>query len=264
MKKLILFSLLTLFLFSACESDFENKIFDHKNGQTLAQLTVNKTSLPTPAEGATLELEVLVTTKSNVDRTISINIDDSVENAAPTSAYTISNLVIPANSFSGKIRIESNYSAVPEQGSIYLAFSISDIENSNPVIDKGNVEIELYRKCLPITGEYSVILYDVYCDGWQGSKLVVNIDGVETAFSIPDGARVLDNCGGPGSIGDQTLTVPADADTITFTWVSGAYPEECAFEVYDSNGTLILQEGNPDDYDTPPANGVVPFNPCNF
>lgn len=145
MKNIInkLFVLFLLIGLAGCESD--PLLYDVVNGQTLAQFSSSSGSLATPAGGASTTVDVLVSTVSSADREIAISIDAS--STATADQYTISNLVIPANSYIGTITITSNFEALPEEGNSNLVLKLGDIGNSATVVEKGTFNLQFFRKC---------------------------------------------------------------------------------------------------------------------
>ena len=104
----------------------------------------------------------------------------------------------------------------------------------------------------PIAGDYTVDMHDSYGDGWQGSKIIVEIDGnVAYELSIPDLWTV-----GGGNVGDpqfvnatETVTVPAGATSLVWKWHSGDYPSEATFEITGPNSGNVIYEGGPSEPD---------------
>ena len=78
-------------------------------------------------------------------------------------------------------------------------------------------------------------LYDSYGDGWTGNKLLVYMEG------YPEPAPLTINS---GSYTETNLSV-IPGRTITLRWQNGDYPEDCSFEVYYADGTLIYSCNSP-------------------
>lgn len=251
--------------FNSCNKDDELIVFDAENGQTLAQFSATSGLLATPADGVTsLDFSVLVTTVSSVDRTITFDIDTSVASAATADQYSISNLVIPANSYTGTFTVTSNFANLPEEGSSFLVINLTGVEgSSNAVFEKSTLTIELYRKCPVVAGDYTFRLVDVYGDGWQGSKIIMTIDGASQEVKLPnyyDGEYAY----GPIYYDyNFTVTVPEGTEELSFEYVGGSYPEETYYEIYSPNNILIYTDGDSNGYSVVPAGGLIPFNPCN-
>lgn len=149
-----LFTMLLAFsLITSCDQDSELIEFDTVNGQTLAQFNSSSLVLATPEEGFTVDVEILVTTQSPSDRSITIEIDAS--STATTDQYNISNLTIPAGTFIGTMIVSANFNALPEVGSSFLTVNLLDIENSDAVIEKGSVTFEFFRKCPLVLSEFA-------------------------------------------------------------------------------------------------------------
>lgn len=138
------FILMGLAVLASCEEN-EIPILD-VDGQVLAQFGSSSIVLPTPEEGTSEEIEVIVTNTSSSERTIEVTVDTS--STATEDQYTISNLVIPANSYTGTFTISSNYDALPETGSTELVLNLVGIGNEGDVaVSNGTLEVEMFRKC---------------------------------------------------------------------------------------------------------------------
>lgn len=133
----------------SCEENEIPQIND-VNGITLAQFARTSAVLPTPEEGASTQVDVILTTISDTARNIEVSVDP--ESTAGEDQYEISNLVVPANSYRGTIRISSSYDALPETGSSKLILNLTGIENSETLIENGQLNVEMFRTC-PIVPE---------------------------------------------------------------------------------------------------------------
>jgi len=112
----------------------------------------------------------------------------------------------------------------------------------------------------PITGDYILDMYDGYGDGWQGSKITVTIDGVATDYSLPNYWNV-----GVGNVGDPqyvhqtvTVTVPAGAQSVVWSFTAGDYPSEVSFTITGPNSGNIIGDFGPN-----PPEGELNLNYCN-
>jgi len=160
MKNLIIkFSILLFVMAGVVSCEQEMIVYDVENGQTLAQFSRASAALPTPEEGGTTTVDVLVSTVSSSERTIEVSVDTS--STASAASYEISDLVIPANSYVGTITITSIYDAVPETGSSFLVLNLDSIANGDTVVEKGTLTVELFRKC-------AIVLSD-FVGTWTGS-----------------------------------------------------------------------------------------------
>lgn len=265
--KLLSLMVAVILVTSSCDKKDELIVFDNINGQTMIQFSSSTLTLATPAEGYSAEVNVLVTTVSDVDREITIEVVPQIDPdkvSATPDQYTISNLVIPAGSYSGTVTITSNYDNLPENGSTFLTIKLTGLANSSAYVDKGTINAEFYRKCPIKAGDYRFHLIDVYGDGWQGSHLTITIDGVSQNVALPNWWDVGVNYG-PAFYDDNLyVNVPEGTDTLTFSYTAGSYPEETYYEIYTPDDILIASDGNPNDYVDPPAEGPIPFNSCNF
>ena len=169
------FSIIALFvsiglLFTSCEEN-ENPIFDNVNGQTMSQFVGSSNTLGVNADGSSFaEVTVLVTTVSTSDRTI-----DVVAGAGSTAAanqYSISNLVIPAGSYEGTLRIEGDYTNLPSDNSaVSLEMNLTGI-NGGGAVENGTYTLSLFRFC-------PVVLADLV-GTWSGDGSWWDIFGYTT------------------------------------------------------------------------------------
>ena len=79
------------------------------------------------------------------------------------------------------------------------------------------------------------VLHDSYGDGWNGNKLAVELEGYHEPLFL-----TFNN-------GSSTLkhVYANSGSTITLRWQTGSYTEECSFEVYYADGTLIYSCSSP-------------------
>lgn len=107
----------------------------------------------------------------------------------------------------------------------------------------------------PITGDYVINMQDSYGDGWQGSAVICTIDGVEFSASLPD---YWSTGLGPFSTGTATITVPAGASTVVWSFVAGDWPSEVTFQIIGPNSGNVIGDFGPS-----PVEGELALNLCN-
>jgi hypothetical protein len=140
-----------LFMVSCADNDIP--IYDTVNGQTLAQFSLTSAVLGTPEEGASVDVDVTVTTKTDSERTITVAADPS--STATPDQYEISNLVIPAGSYTGTITITSNFNAIPESGTSVLVLNLTDVSGSNDIVfANSTLNVEFFRKCPIVLADF--------------------------------------------------------------------------------------------------------------
>ena len=247
MKKSIIALFILLGLF-ACEEE-ELIIFDVDNGQTLAQFSFTSALMGTAAEGATLDVEVTVTTRSDSERTISIQVDPS--STASSDQYTISNAIIPAGAFVGSFTISSNFDALPDEGNTLLVLNITDVSNSNNVIfENAQLSITLFRECPILGGDWVIEMGDSYGDGWQtatnggGPGLMVTLNTgevFEVGLCTPYEANTYD-CIAEFSFGTDVITFPDGVESAEWFW-PGDFWGEISFDIFSPNGNLVASFG---------------------
>ncbi|MDY0089755.1 MAG: hypothetical protein RBR78_05270 [Flavobacteriaceae bacterium] len=172
-------------------------------------------------ESATREVKVFSTLKSNVDRTVQVEIltgDDAANQPYSTAEegdFTVSSLsvVIPAGEYSGSFNISFNPD-LPVTASRYVTFGIVTPDDLVLNKTKDKIKISYNRLCLSNT-----IVYNLTLDPW----------GSETTWEIKNSSGVVVQQGGPYSDGtDAAHPQP----TMTFTLDDGSY----TFTIYDAYG----------------------------
>ncbi len=250
MKKYILFFCTAFFILASCEEQ-EVTVFDTENGQTLAQLSVTSAALGTPAEGASIELEVQVTTKSGSDRAISLVADAS--STATPDQYSISGLVIPAGEFTATVTITSNFEALPEEGATTLILNLTDVAGSNDIVfSNESLTISLFRECpeAPTPGDWIVNMQDSYGDGWQsttsngGPGLMVTLstgEVFEVGLCTPYEANTY-ACTPELSSGSATITIPDGVESAEW-FFPGDFWGEMSFQIIAPSGNTVADFG---------------------
>ena len=93
---------------------------------------------------------------------------------------------------------------------------------------------------------FSLLMFDSWGDGWNGSSITILADGT------PVLTATLDN----GSVGSETFSAPEGA-VITATWVAGSFTSEVSFELEDASGAIVAGGGfgSTIDYSVPSGSG---------
>lgn len=115
--------------------------------------------------------------------------------------------------------------------------------NPNPIVFAGNDTTLCGGNLLQLMGElsgpgsssncnYSLVLDDVFGDGWSGNTVTVTINGVATDYTILAGAT-------------ETYVIPIPSGTnVTVTFnANGAFVNECQYAVVDEGGTTLFSQG---------------------
>jgi len=204
MKKYIklLFLILTLSFFTACDKDDELVVFDSENGQVaLSFATTSVLSVTVQPDGSSITIPVNVTTKSDSDRSFTVSTDAA--STALTGSFTLGNVTIPAGSFNGSVDVTFD-SALLEDGVLYTLILNIDAPTDGTTFNKATIN---YNK--------KVICNDM--------KLSVTTDfwAEETSWEITDASgTVVESFPGGWSNGvadyEFTFTLPDGAYTLTF------------------------------------------------
>ncbi len=216
MKKYIFLLFVSLFAFTACEEDLV--IYDVDNGQAIATITNgSQQTLPVPDTGDTAIIEVGVTTVSDVDRSISISIDQTQTTAQPEE-YSIdqSTLVIPAGSFVGRIEIDANFNAIPETGITSLVINVDDVAGADALEGTLTHTINFFRFC-PFEGGAT------FLGDYQLETVTLGI------FNTP-------------TLTDGVVTISQGATVADRRFSVAAYPAFGAFTPFQFSFSLICGE----------------------
>ncbi|MBL4604119.1 MAG: hypothetical protein JKY02_00180 [Flavobacteriaceae bacterium] len=154
MKKTILRTLLLVGLISlnSCEQN-ENPQFDNVNGQTMVRFVNSSATLPVEPTGVTSQdLEVHVTTVSDTDRTVNLEIDAT--STATSNQYTINDIVIPAGQYVGVGSIIGNYANLPTSGSVDLIVKITGVSGGDSFQENATYTLTLERFCPLVIADF--------------------------------------------------------------------------------------------------------------
>ena len=249
MKKYLYILFASLGLLISCDEDVV--IYDTENGQTLATFSTTSINLGVPVEGASVEVDVNVTTKTDSDRNIVVDVDPA--STASSDQYTISNLVIPAGTFVGTLVIVANFEALPEEGATSLVLNLTDVSGSNDItLSNSTLTVSLFRECdsAPTPGVWTINMADSYDDGWQttgpngGPGLTCTLstgEVFEVGLCTPYEANTYD-CVDERSAGSDTITIPEGVESAEW-FFPGDYWTEISFEIVAPNGNVVASYG---------------------
>jgi gliding motility-associated-like protein len=134
------------------------------------------------------------------------------------------------------------YNVVDDFGCAYDT-SLTVIVNQNPIIFAGNDTTLCGGNGLQLNGMldgsgavsdciYELVLEDDFGDGWNGNTLTVNINGVNTNYTLTSGTST-----------SFFLTIPSGT-IATFNFnANGSWVEECIYTLLDENGNTMFTEG---------------------
>lgn len=174
------------FLFS-CQED--EVFYDVNGNNTLAGFVNERGNLAVFETGLdSYEIEVGVTTVSNVDRTIALTINNELTTALPTE-YSIDNatLNVPAGSFVGKVLVKGNFAALAPTVTKVLVLELADVTGGNVSNDNKRFALSIFPACEynrdSFIGSYEAVrganIYDVEITAGEGPNdlLIQNIHG---------------------------------------------------------------------------------------
>lgn len=231
--------------FTSCEEELT--VYDVDNGQTLAKFSQATGVIPTPVEGATLEVTVEVSTRSDVDRTVSLGVDAS--STAEPGQYSLNSLTIPAGEFDATLVVTSNFEALPEAGSVDLVLNLTEIAGSSDTqFENSTLSVTLFRECPeePTPGVWTVNMQDTFDDGWQtddgngGTGLTCTLstgEVFEVGLCNPYVASPY-ACTDEFSSGSASFTIPEGVESAEW-FFPGDFYGEITFQVLAPNGNVV-------------------------
>ena len=236
-------------LLTSCEE--EAILYDFENGQTLASFSVSSADLPTPAEGASIDILITVSTVTNSNRSFVLEIDPST--TATTDQYSLENFGIPAGSARGKITIRGHFDALPEEGKRELILNLTDVSDSNGLtFSIDTLTVSLFRECPPepTPGIWTINMSDDFGDGWQtttadgGPGLICSLSTGEVfEFGL---CTIYEpspyDCTDELFSGSASFEIPEGVKSAEW-YFPGDFWGEISFEIVAPNGNIVAAFG---------------------
>lgn len=134
------------------------------------------------------------------------------------------------------------YNVIDDFGCAYDTNLVVTV-NPNPIVFAGNDTTLCGGNGLQLNGIvdgsvaasdciYELVLDDDFGDGWNGNTITVNINGVNTNYTLSGGSSTSYN-----------LTIPSGTNA-TFTFnANGSWVEECIYTLLDEDGNIIFSLG---------------------
>ncbi len=204
----------------SCERN-ENPFYDNVNGQTGIYFTQSSTIVGVAEEGTSVEIPVGISTISSEERTFQAQASSS--SAAPTEDYSIGEIIIPANSYTGSLTVNfDNFQNMSDDDSV-LSIGIVP-EGNNVVFNSGGS-----------FGSVSIIYFkEIVCGNDFTLEITTDIYGDETTWEVTNESEDVLASGGP--YGPPSLTPQNIVEA--FTLPEGNY----TFTIFDSFGDGQLGE----------------------
>lgn len=258
-KILLVLTLVVATFFTSCE---EEKNVTYNGDQTLVSFVGSASTQPVVVEGtAATQITVEVSSASSQPRTIEVVAGEN--STATPNQYTISNLTVPANSYTGTVTVAGNYDNVPQGGNFVLELKLVGLADTNSSLGSDTFNLTLFRFCPVQTGDYRIEMTDSYGDGWQtttengGAGMTatfVNASGaqstVEFGLCSPYGGAAgtflgdTSSCtANDGSAGTAVITAPAGTVDIIWSFPGDQYGE-IGFKIFAPNGNQIYNSGS--------------------
>lgn len=213
MKKI--FILLTSLVFlCSCDETVDPILYDTVNGQTGVSFLNSFTSVIVPEAGVTVSVPVQVTTISNVDRSISVQVNSA--STGTNADYSVGDIVIPANAYEGDLNVSfGNFENLEDLMTFELILDLA-LEDDQVAVGNTSTTFNYLKK---------VICNDLL--------LVINEDayGSERDWEITDASgAIVVSCADFGCpFNDVT---GGEQNQAMFTLPNGTY----TFTIYDAFG----------------------------
>jgi hypothetical protein len=239
------------------ESTFEVIIEeqDEQNGKLLSKVDVYIAFTDVENDGANNKTELLAKTIPASSFTIG-------DKGLPTTHIIISfqealdTLGMVNGDYSGGDKFPIRLELTLTDGRTFSTESTSDsLQQSYWASSFGYISKILCIPDTPITGDYLIKMHDSYDDGWQGSKIIATIDGVENYYFI--NSQYDAGSTPPYDNQNVTATIPVNATTLEWSFVAGDWPSEVSFEIYGPNSGEIIGAFGPS-----PDEGTLSLNLC--
>lgn len=288
-------------LISSCDKNPDNAVYDLVDdpefGAVLRTLDITNSLLNSSDPNSAFEVLIEEQDEQDgalmesVDVYVSIN-DRTQENGTtppteslvkniPASAFTTGPLGLPRTTISATFGEAVAAMGLGEDD--YLAGDVFVIElrlnltdgrvfgaSSSSSVLSGLYFASPYRynaliTCSPMPGDYLVLMFDSYGDGWQtdggngGNGISVDMDGtiLEIGMCTPYEANDYACTAGDGSSAQVTVTIPEGTQSASWTFPGDQYGE-ISFQVYAPNGDLAFDSGGPG----ATAAGLLPIVVC--
>jgi hypothetical protein len=230
MKKIFLFLLVFFSVsvgFVSCDAyDDDNQ---KMNTVTAYLFKSPSSNLPTlQAGGSFVEVQVAVTTLSDVDRTVTVEIDTEASTASANQfSLESTQIVIPAGSYDGgTVKVFGNYDNLPVEGNVTAVLNL--VSTEGVVQNLKSHVVTLFRAC-----DANVVTVSFQFDGY----------GSEVSWELADSNGNIIGSGAEGDYTDGQASYSEQfclqAGTYTFT-VNDSYGDGLSFP---SNGTVSVTSG---------------------
>jgi hypothetical protein len=225
MKKSILFLFAIFGLLVSCEEDLV--IFDSERGQTYVRFASSTLELPVVFDSsAEIEIPVQVSTISDTDRTVTVNVvSTGAESEATADQYSFSNTVtIPANSYTGNLVFTGIDAGLEVGETKTVTLEITDISgDADANFDSlSSTRISMFQVC-PVGPEFFIGDY----------VLETLTPGIFGSVVFPQGVVTLEQ--GTSSNDARTFTAQIYPDLGSFAPITFRFTLVC--------GTVVVPSG---------------------
>lgn len=217
MKKYLYILFASLTLLTSCEEDVV--VYDGENGQTYTRFASSTIDLPVVFDSsADIEIPVQVSTVSDTDRTVTVNVvTTGADNEATPEQYSVGNTVtIPANSYEGTLPFTGIDAGIEIGETKTVTLEITDISGAeNATFDTfSTTTVSMFQVC-PVESDFFIGDY----------QITTTATGIFGSVVFPQEVVTIEQ-------GDSS------ADARKFT-VSAIYPDLGTFDPFEFNFTLV-------------------------
>lgn len=156
MKKYIALFVIAIISFTSCEEDVV--IYDNVNGQTFVTFNTSSINLPVVFDSsADIEIPIEVSTISDTDRTVNVNVVSGAEDEATPAQYNVaSSVTIPANSYVGTLDFTGIDAGIEIGETKTVTLELADITGSGDAnVDPGTLTISMFQVC-PVEEDFFI------------------------------------------------------------------------------------------------------------
>lgn len=215
--------------------------------------------------GAPVDVETTIAVKllglpQPEDITVNIAVASASDVSSDMFEVGTTSIVIPAGETSAltTLKILTRMLQVDETSSLVL-----DLDAGEHTATAGEVlTYNVFRTapCIPIPGDYKIVMTDSYGDGWQtdgpngGSGITLEVDGeqiAEVGLGTPYEESPYNAVPVPAgwaddnlifTTGEATVTIPEGSQFAKWTFPGDEYGE-IGFQIFDPNGVLVASAG---------------------
>ncbi|QBA64924.1 hypothetical protein [Muriicola soli] len=222
MKKYIALIVIAIISFTSCEEDLV--IYDNVNGQTFVTFNTSAINLPVVFDSsAEIEIPIEVSTISDADRTVNVNVVSGAEDEATADQYSVAGSVtIPANSYVGLLSFTGIDAGIEIGETKTVTLELAGITGSGDAnVDPGTLTISMFQVC-PVEEDFFIGDY----------QLTTTATGIFGSTVFPQGVVTISQ--GASSNDARVFNAQIYPDLGTFSPIDFNFTLVCGTVVVDA------------------------------